>query len=135
MNIYYTFKKKPKAQTQKEQAEIYNLIYQMSMEDILNTTIEDDTTEKYTHTQTIFIPKNKIERNKYVEQAENYIASFAELGKETFPNGTSKEDYTSFKIPKASGGFRQIDAPKETLMKYLSDLKNTFEQKMNLKCF
>lgn len=133
MNIYYTFKKKPKTQTQKEQAEIYNLIYQMSMEDILNTTIEDDIAEKYAHTQTIFIPKDKIERNKYVEQAENYIASFAELGKETFPNGTSQEDYDSFKIPKASGGFRQIDAPKEALMKYLSDLKNTFEQKMNLK--
>lgn len=133
MSIYYTFKKKNNSYSKENQTKDYESIFQMSIEDIINADIKEIATEKYTHTQTLLIPKEKIKRNKYVEQAEAFVKVFAEMGNKLFPEGISQDHYDSFKIPKASGGFRQIDAPKPDLMQYLSELKNTFEQKMHLK--
>ena len=42
-----------------------------------------------------------------------------------------QELYRSFKIPKASGGWRQIDAPKYELMEALSELKDIFQREFH----
>lgn len=49
-----------------------------------------------------------------------------------WPVEEAPEHYTSFKIPKKTGGLRQIDAPDDELKNYLTQLKYYFEDTMHI---
>lgn len=50
----------------------------------------------------------------------------------SWPISEMHQHYNSFKIPKKSGGLRDIDAPDDELKDYLSQLKNYFEHTLSI---
>lgn len=69
--------------------------------------------------------KDKFQRNYINDNIKQRIINLAEEGKNI------PEIYTTFKIPKASGGFRKIDAPSDQLNNYLKRVKDLFENSLN----
>lgn len=123
-NMYYTFYRDT------NKAKEYNFAYESLFNNNMDLYKEDDMYEekRYKRKNTILISSEKIKNLDYVHNTEEMIRTAAKTGNELFPNGITKDNYNSFKIPKRSGGLRQIDAPKDDLMEYLSNLKQAFER-------
>lgn len=108
--------------------------YQISFDDILNGLSQDeyeakvrDTRDTRTTTCTI-LPESFRKFN--IHHMITLLEKF-NYGNRWLVNTEDKSVlYHSFKIPKRSGGLRQIDAPKEDLMMALRDLKFLFEKKL-----
>lgn len=104
--------------------------YQITFEDIFNG-LEQVPTYEYDPTGTVTryakrVPEhllNKINISSFVEQ----LALFCDKYTEMIAMTDKSPLYRSFKIPKRSGGFRQIDAPNPELMVALRELKNILE--------
>lgn len=107
--------------------------YQISFDDIING-VNDSFFERCLQdtkdTRTVFrehTPKKLLENYK----VEDLILRL-EIFVSTYANLINVEDkstlYRSFKIPKRSGGLRQIDAPEPELMTALTELKYIFER-------
>ena len=110
--------------------------YQLSLKDILNGVEESKFTVQRNTRDTLTWRVNSI--NTSLIQKTNFSAMKDALVNfvERYKNLISIEDktglYYSFKIPKRSGGLRQIDAPNEELKKALYDLKDVLEHKFYL---
>lgn len=105
--------------------------YQITFEDILNGLEELPQSFEYDPTGTITkyvknIPQsllNKIHISSFIKTLERFCDQYSEM-----INMSDKSPlYRSFKIPKRSGGFRQIDAPNPELMRALRELKEIME--------
>lgn len=119
---YITIKLRPKEQ-------------QISFDDILNGIQESvfDRDNENTHdTRTDFkerTPEKILERTDILEMI-NTLRNFNSKYKHLIETEDKSTLYRSFKIPKRSGGLRQIDAPQEELMAALKELKYIFENKL-----
>lgn len=119
---YITIKLRPKEQ-------------QISFDDILNGIQESvfDRDNGNTHdTRTDFkerTPEKILERTDILEMI-NALRNFNSKYKHLIETEDKSTLYRSFKIPKRSGGLRQIDAPQEELMAALKELKYIFENKL-----
>ena len=89
------------------------------------------TQKSYTEFQTVKADKIKpTEFNKkQISNLKKFLSSFAQAAKPFLEEGVDKH-YSSFRIPKATGGFRQIDAPDEPLKRLLSDAKNALQNEI-----
>ncbi len=102
---------------------------QYTFDDFLNGRVLLETFQKYQTTKT-FLKENispevleKFQIDKMIDSLEAFNKKY-----ENLINVKNKEElYTSFKIPKRSGGLRKIDAPKESLMEALRSLKDLLE--------
>lgn len=119
---YITIKLRPKEQ-------------QISFDDILNGVQESvfERDNENTHdTRTDFkerTPEKILERTDILEMI-NTLRNFNSKYKHLIETEDKSTLYRSFKIPKRSGGLRQIDAPQEELMAALKELKYIFENKL-----
>lgn len=119
---YITIKFRPKEQ-------------QISFDDILNGIQESvfERDNENTHdTRTDFkerTPEKILERTDILEMI-NTLRNFNSKYKHLIETEDKSTLYRSFKIPKRSGGLRQIDAPQEELMAALKELKYIFENKL-----
>lgn len=119
---YITIKLRPKEQ-------------QISFDDILNGIQESvfERDNENTHdTRTDFkerTPEKILERTDILEMI-NTLRNFNSKYKHLIETEDKSTLYRSFKIPKRSGGLRQIDAPQEELMAALKELKYIFENKL-----
>lgn len=119
---YITIKLRPKEQ-------------QISFDDILNGIQESvfERDNENTHdTRTDFkerTPEKILERTDILEMV-NTLRNFNSKYKHLIETEDKSTLYRSFKIPKRSGGLRQIDAPQEELMAALKELKYIFENKL-----
>ena len=119
---YITIKLRPKEQ-------------QISFDDILNGIQESvfERDNENTHdTRTDFkerTPEKILERTDILEMI-NALRNFNSKYKHLIETEDKSTLYRSFKIPKRSGGLRQIDAPQEELMAALKELKYIFENKL-----
>lgn len=119
---YITIKLRPKEQ-------------QISFDDILNGIQESvfERDNENTHdTRTDFkerTPEKILERTDILEMI-NTLRNFNSKYKHLIETEDKSTLYRSFKIPKRSGGLRQIDAPQEELMTALKELKYIFENKL-----
>ena len=70
--------------------------------------------------------KNRVDVDHLIRVLDKYNEKYADL------RAVERRSlYHSFKIPKKSGGLRQIDAPLDELMKALRELKRIFESQFN----
>ena len=108
-------------------------MYQLSFDDILNgldpksleiTKDTRDTTTYYTRTIS-----QKVESKMDFYGMFDAISKFNEKYKDLIDTPDKSTLYRHFKIPKRSGGLRQIDAPEAPLMTALLDLKKILEEK------
>ena len=119
---YITIKLRPKEQ-------------QISFDDILNGIQESvfERDNENTHdTRTDFkerTPEKILERTDILEMI-NTLRNFNSKYKHLIETEDKSTLNRSFKIPKRSGGLRQIDAPQEELMAALKELKYIFENKL-----
>lgn len=60
------------------------------------------------------------------------IRRLADTARRQFPNDSSQYYNPPFKIPKASGGYREINAPGDTLMWFLKELNKTLTTRLQL---
>ena len=108
-------------------------IYQLTFEDIMNGCDETDFIPARNTRDTRTYLTNNIKQS-LLDRTDFYgmYHSLLEFNKK-YSDLINTEDkstlYRSFKIPKRSGGLRQIDAPQPELMKALKDLKEIFENK------
>ncbi len=104
------------------------LINNIDYNNIMQTPIENTI---YYKKITINIPKNDAE--KYIQLNANLEMELhsARMLLEPYKNNYEQQ-YYSFKIPKHSGGLRQIDAPNDEFKDTLTKVKDIFER--NLKC-
>lgn len=109
--------------------------YQISFDDILNgvsETVFDRQSENTYDTKTVWrttTPKRLLENIK-INEMLNAIRTFNAKYKHLIDTEDKSTLYRSFKIPKRSGGLRQIDAPEDELMLALRELKFLFEKKL-----
>lgn len=100
---------------------------QITWEDVIadNLTLNDFTKDESNCTGTITRKYESLEKSikdKFnVGEAINWLNRFNELNQSLFEKNR-KELYNSFKIPKSTGGFRQIDAPCTELQNTLQEL-------------
>ena len=109
--------------------------YQLSFDDILFGISQEDYEKKTSNTfdtRTAYRPRtpdrllNNINFSSMIEALE----TFNEKHKVLIDTEDKATLYHSFKIPKRSGGLRQIDAPLDDLMQALRELKFLFEKKL-----
>lgn len=108
-------------------------IYQMSFDDVLNgfdpkrlevTKDTCDTTTYYTRSIS-----QKVKSRMDFYGMFDAVSKFNEKYKDLIDTADKSTLYRHFKIPKRSGGLRQIDAPEAPLMTALLDLKKILEEK------
>lgn len=107
---------------------------ELSINDLLYNTPTTNTTVHNTHTFC------KGANDKYWKQiyVKHYaplaalIRSLADSAKRQFPNDSSEYYSTPFYIPKASGGYREINAPGPALMWFLKEITNTLQNRFQL---
>ena len=109
--------------------------YQVSFEDILFGITQEAYDKKIqnTHdTRTVYRAKtpNRLLENVKFDEMINVLVEFNEKYKTLIATKDKSSLYRSFKIPKRSGGLRQIDAPLDELMAALRELKFIFEKKL-----
>lgn len=95
---------------------------------------EEDTTYKITYKIDNPKPYEQL-TNKQKTQIQTIICKIHELYGELYPKYANKnlaENYYEFKIPKATGGLRTINAPKEEFKEDLNKIKDLFEK--HIKC-
>lgn len=109
--------------------------YQISFDDILNgmsNTIFDQQIENTHDTRTVFRVKTPqrlldlIDFNLMISDIRQFNDKYSRL----IDTEDKSSLYRSFKIPKRSGGLRQINAPLDELMNALRDLKYLLEKKL-----
>lgn len=109
--------------------------YQISFDDILFGISQSDYDKKIqnTHdTRTVLrakTPDKLLENTKFNEMI-TLLLNFNEKYKALISTEDKSSLYRSFKIPKRTGGLRQIDAPLDDLMVALRELKYIFEKKL-----
>lgn len=104
---------------------------QISFDDILNDVDVDLNPRHARNTLTRCVNKispGLIAKTDFITM-QKALVNFNEKWKSLLAVEDKKTLYHSFKIPKRSGGLRQIDAPNEELMTALRDLKGIFEGK------
>lgn len=108
-------------------------MYQMSFDDVLNgfdpkrlevTKDTCDTTTYYTRSIS-----QKVKSRMDFYGMFDAVSKFNEKYKDLIGTADKSTLYRHFKIPKRSGGMRQIDAPEAPLMTALLDLKKILEEK------
>ena len=118
---YLTFKVK----TKYKQEDLFTSI----LKDIPLPIIKDKGYEEYCTVYTKEIKETEF--NKHLAEAlQANILRFLKFYEPTIIDILNKKDeyYTTFKIPKASGGFRTIEAPNDTLKTLLRELKDIFQE-------
>lgn len=84
---------------------------------------------------TEIMPERFILTSPHVNSDQQTLAQLNTLAHEMnsflIRNPNPEEMYHTFKIPKRSGGFREINAPNEELMKFMRDLQPWFTYKLN----
>lgn len=105
--------------------------HQMSIEDILNAppgALPPASIGAIGDTRTYFTEKvpERLSNPTYASNCVSALVAYKEKYKALY-EAERASLYTSFKIPKTSGGYRQIDAPKDPLMEALRELKTIFE--------
>lgn len=108
-------------------------VYQLTFEDIMYGLDESKfAPQKNTRDTTTWkvdvINRRLIEKTDF-EAMQKALMAFVEQYKDLIAIEDKSALYRSFKIPKRSGGLRQIDAPKDELSRALYDLKAIFEKK------
>lgn len=102
---------------------------QISFDDILNDVDLDLNPRNVRNTLTRCVERinpSLVARTNFLAM-HNALRAFNEKWKKLHDVEDKKTLYRSFKIPKRSGGLRQIDAPNEELMQALRELKGIFE--------
>lgn len=110
----------------------YPRAYQLTFDDILNG-VDPSRFEvtKNTFDTTTWLTYNVSKKTmRKIDTLKMYqsLASFNMKYKDLIETEDKSTLYHSFKIPKRSGGLRQIDAPNAELMTALTDLKKIFEE-------
>ena len=127
--MYFTFKTSDKP-------------YQISFNDLLNNfhnlqTIAPDLhsyNAKFFTTKTRYIEQyngRQLYQKYNLEHMQKILQKTAEQYKDLLLKNMS-EHYTTFHIPKATGGMRRIDAPKSELMDALKNIKIIFERTLHV---
>ena len=109
------------------------IYYQISFDDILNGAVDvskminPNTTNTVTRYKEFLSPEfiNKYDFNEMIKALKEFNESH-----EALFEAPRKSLYTTFYIPKKSGGLREINAPLPDLMQALRQLKNIFEVNM-----
>lgn len=109
--------------------------YQISFEDILFGISQEEYEKKTSNTfdtRTAYRVKtpNRLLNNIDFSAMIAALESFNEKYRVLIATDDKSTLYHSFKIPKRSGGLRQIDAPLDDLMQALRELKFIFEKKL-----
>lgn len=109
--------------------------YQISFEDILFGISQEEYEKKTSNTfdtRTAYRVKtpNRLLNNIDFSAMIAALESFNEKYRVLIATDDKSALYHSFKIPKRSGGLRQIDAPLDDLMQALRELKFIFEKKL-----
>ena len=108
-------------------------MYQFTFEDIMNGIDETKLIVQKDTRDTTTWKVNSINR-RLIEKTDFYamkqsLRVFVSYYKDLIEVEDKSTLYRSFKIPKRSGGLRQIDAPNDELKRALYDLKMIFEKK------
>lgn len=106
--------------------------YQITIDDILNdfnpSLLETTKDTKNTFTYYVDRVNDKIKMRFNFDEIANKIISFNNKWRHLIATEDKSTLYRSFKIPKRSGGLRQIDAPQQELMTALTELKSILEK-------
>jgi len=123
--MYVTFKKEFIEQ-QYTFDDLFDSLYAGTTELLTNT--EPHTTY---HTTTLSLPMRHITPRirTELEKMEHVLDTIMQKVTDITQEDMS-EHYTTFQIPKRSGGLRRIDAPKQELMSLLSEIKDIFHYKL-----
>ena len=107
--------------------------YQLTFDDIMYGLDESKLIIRKDTRDTTTWKVNKINRalikKTNFEAMWQALSNFVERYKDLIDIEDKSTLYRSFKIPKRSGGLRQIDAPNDSLKRALYDLKDIFEKK------
>lgn len=106
---------------------------QISIWDMLEGLSENDLVKRDTKDTITFYAERvplKILTRFGVSKTIDVLRSFNERYKDLYKTEDKHTLFRSFKIPKRSGGFRQIDAPNDELMAALHVLKSIFENQI-----
>lgn len=130
--IYFTFQQQPKEPKQEDLLSLYDAI-------VTNTTEESKPNLlPYTQFCTLRLDgADKIKITPIVEMQRNLIlpklAIFAEQANQFITaEKTTNQFYYDFKIPKASGGLRLINAPTEELKELLRNIKDFLQNTLHI---
>lgn len=109
--------------------------YQISFDDILYGISQEEYEKKTSNTfdtrtaYRVKTPDRLLNNINFLEMIAE-LESFNEKYRQLIATEDKSTLYHSFKIPKRSGGLRQIDAPLDDLMQALRELKFIFEKKL-----
>lgn len=109
--------------------------YQISFDDILYGISQEEYEKKTSNTfdtrtaYRVKTPDRLLNNINFLEMSAE-LESFNEKYRQLIATEDKSTLYHSFKIPKRSGGLRQIDAPLDDLMQALRELKFIFEKKL-----
>lgn len=138
MNMYYTYKVKNEA-TRFNIDKILDGLFDSAVDETdihiekkRNSIYSDFSYERY---RTIIIDSfpRKSEHINSLYQSLNQLDTLSLAIKSYLDRCpvTPGDDYKTFKIPKRSGGFREINAPNEDLMKFMREIQPWFAYKLN----
>ena len=109
-------------------------VHQISIDELFNDTIDisDLVPSKYTfdtYTYQAVLPNRRIIENTDFHSMDIELRKFNQKYKVLIDTEDKNPLYRKFKIPKRSGGLREISAPNQELMRALLDLKEILEKK------
>lgn len=131
MSIYFTFLQLPKQQRQQNLLNLFDAINR-------NEDIEQDKIFDYPQFCTLLLDRyEQITSSPLIEKQHTTITrliSFATRLRNFIPNKDEdpNKHYYDFRIPKASGGLRLINAPEEDLKIILRDLKDFLQNTLHI---